>query len=288
MVDLHTHTNYSDGTWSLRRLLEEAEKSNIEILSITDHDTIKAYKELENMTVKEIYNGKIITGVEFSTVYDGVSFHLLAYDFDYTKLENFVYENYEIRKPDLNKEFEFMLKSCKQNNIRIDNIDYDKSKGWPIDVIFPEVKKYKENRKYFKDDEWNNIDIFFNSCITNKNFPVAVDFSIHYPDAKIVADNVRKAEGKLFVAHLYRYNFKNPIDFLNQLKKEKIIDGIEVEHSRFTKEQSDILKEYCRLNNLLMCGGTDCHGDKKAERKIGIGYGNMNISKNLIREWINV
>ena len=86
---------------------------------------------------------------------------------------------------------------------------------------------------------------------------------------------------------MYRYNLKNPIDFLNQLKKEKIIDGIEVEHSRFTKEQSDILKEYCRVNNLLMCGGTDCHGDKKAERKIGFGYGNMNFSINLIRESIN-
>ena len=35
MIDLHTHTNYSDGTWNLRKLLEEAEKTNIEVLSIT-------------------------------------------------------------------------------------------------------------------------------------------------------------------------------------------------------------------------------------------------------------
>ena len=49
MIDLHTHTNYSDGTWNLSRLLKEAEIGKIDILSITDHDTIDAYKELEKI-----------------------------------------------------------------------------------------------------------------------------------------------------------------------------------------------------------------------------------------------
>lgn len=288
MIDLHTHTRYSDGTWNLRKLLEEAEKNKIEILSITDHDTIKAYKELEKINIKEIYKGKIIPGVEFSTVYNGIAFHLLAYNFDYHKLENFIYKNYELKKPDLNREFKYMLNSCKKNNIKIDNITYDKRKGWPIDVIFPEVKKHIENKHYFKEEEWNNIAVFFNSCITNKNFPVAVDFSIHYPNAKIVADNVRKSGGILFIAHLYRYNLEKPIQFLDMLKTENIIDGVEVEYSEFTEKQSNILKEYCQNNNLLMSGGTDCHGDKKVDKRIGIGYGNMHISKNLINNWKTV
>lgn len=285
LIDLHTHTSYSDGTWTLRKLLEEAEKNKIEVLSITDHDTIKAYKELEKIKNEKIYSGKIIPGIEFTTVYNGVSFHLLAYDFDYRKLENFIYENYETRKPDLNREFECMIESCKRNNIKVGNIVYDKNKGWPIDFIFPEIKKYKENRKKFQEKEWNNIDVFFNSCITNNKFPVAIDFSIHYPNAKIIANEVRKAGGKLFIAHLYRYNLDEPIKFLEVLKKEQIINGVEVEHSGFSKEESNKLKEYCKQNGLLMSGGTDCHGEKKVDRKIGIGYGNMNISRELIKEW---
>ena len=98
MIDLHTHTNYSDGTWNLSRLLKEAEIGKIDILSITDHDTIDAYKELEKINYREIYSGKIISGVEFTTVYDGVSFHMLAYDFDYKKLDNWIKENYENNK----------------------------------------------------------------------------------------------------------------------------------------------------------------------------------------------
>lgn len=285
MIDLHTHTNYSDGTWNLKKLLEQAQKARIEVLSITDHDTVKPYKELMEMNYKEMYQGQIITGAEFSTVFDGVFFHLLAYNFDYRKIDNWVDEIYENRKPDLNMEFESMSKSCKKNNIKIDSIEYNTNKGWPIDIIYPEIKKYEENKIYFKEEEWNNIDVFFNSCVTNKNFPVFVDFSIHYPSAEVVRKKLKKAGGKLFVAHPYRYNLENTIEFLDILKENNIIDGVEVYHSSHTEEQVDILKKYCKANNLLMSGGTDCHGEKKANRKIGIGYGNMNISKNILYNW---
>lgn len=285
MIDLHTHTNYSDGTWNLKKLLEEAQKSEIEVLSITDHDTIKAYKEMEKINYKQIYQGQIIAGVEFSTVYSGVFFHLLAYDFDYRKLDNWIHEKYEIREPDLNAEFDFMIESCKRNNIKIDNIEYDTNKGWPIDIIYPEIKKYEGNKKYFKDEEWNNIDVFFNSCITNKKFPVFVDMSIHYPSADNVAKQVRNVGGKLFIAHTYRYNLENTIEFLDILKENNIIDGVEVYHSIHTEEQTSILKKYCKDNDLLISGGSDCHGEKKIDRKIGSGYGNMNISKEILYNW---
>ena len=49
MIDLHTHTKYSDGTWDVQKLLQEAEKNNVELLAITDHDTVKAHLELEKL-----------------------------------------------------------------------------------------------------------------------------------------------------------------------------------------------------------------------------------------------
>lgn len=36
-----------------------------------------------------------------------------------------------------------------------------------------------------------------------------------------------------------------------------------------------------------MSGGSDCHGDKKADRKIGIGYGNLNIDKEILKSWFS-
>lgn len=41
-----------------------------------------------------------------------------------------------------------MVQSCKKNHIKIGNLFYDKEKGWPIDVIFSEIKKYEDNKKF--------------------------------------------------------------------------------------------------------------------------------------------
>jgi hypothetical protein len=77
-----------------------------------------------------------------------------------------------------------MIKSAKKNGIKIDEILYDEKMGWPIDIIFPEIKKHKENREKFNDEQWNDIDKFFIASTSNPKFPVYVDFSIHYPLAK--------------------------------------------------------------------------------------------------------
>lgn len=84
---------------------------------------------------------------------------------------------------------------------------------------------------------------------------------------------------------MYRYNLNNPIYFLNLLKNKKIIDGVEVYHSSYTEEQIKKLEDYCKENKLLLSGGTDCHGEKKKDRKIGIGYGNMNVKKSILEQW---
>lgn len=285
MIDLHTHTSYSDGTWSVTTLLEQAEKAHIEVLSITDHDTLKAYAELQTLDYKKLFSGNIVTGIEVNTVYDGIAFELLAYDFEYETLKNWIQENYENNPPDLQKEFAYMVQSCQKNHIVLGDLEYDETKGWPIDVIFPEIKRHSENKQYFKPEEWEDIDVFFTSCITNQHFPVFIDFSIHYPTAEEVAKAVRKAGGKVFLAHAFRYQVEDTMQFINNLNKAGILDGIEVYHSSFTQEQTQVLENYCRENHLYMSGGSDCHGEKKANRKLGVGYGNMHIPKQIIQEW---
>lgn len=285
MIDLHIHTDYSDGTWNLKKVLKECQKANLDIISITDHNTVDAYIELESFEYKEIFDGELITGIEISTVYDGIAFHMLVYDFDYKIFKPYLDKKYNNDHNALKKEFNYMFKSCKKNNIKIGEITYSMDDGWPIDIIYPEIKKHKENKKYFEQEEWDDIDIFFNSCITKKDFPVFLDMNIHYPDVEEVVEEVKKAGGKTFIAHLYKYNLKYPIEFLDKLVSNDIIDGIEVEHSLFTNEQTLTLKEYCVKNKLLMSGGSDSHGDKNPNRKVGIGYGNMKIENELIKDW---
>ena len=285
MIDLHTHTNYSDGTWDLTKLLLEANKAGVEVLSITDHDTLKAYEELKNISHELLFKGKILPGVELSAVYNGIKFELLAYGFDLDKLNKWIIDTYKDGQLDLNKEFEYMYNNCKKHNLQIESLSYDMSKGWPVDIIYESIKKFEENKSCFTKEEWEDIDVFYESCITKSDFPAYVDFSIHFPTADIVANMVKEAGGKVFIAHAYKYNLENTISFLDILRDNGIIDGVEVYHSSFSDAQIKTLETYCNKHKLFISDGSDCHGDKRHERKVGVGYGNLNIPKNILNNW---
>jgi len=98
-------------------------------------------------------------------------------------------------------------------------------------------------------------------------------------------NKLEKHGGKVFLAHLYLYSLDNHIEYLEHLVKEKIIDGVEVYYSGFNLEQIEKLKTFCNTHNLLMSGGTDCHGTRKPI-KLGIGLGNLNISEDVVKDWI--
>ena len=106
------------------------------------------------------------------------------------------------------------------------------------------------------------------------------------PNAKEVSDAIRNAGGKVFLAHLYLYPLKDHMAYLDKIVSENIIDGIEVYHSKHTEEEIEILERYAKEHNLLISGGTDYHGDKKVGRKIGTGYNNINISEDVVSNWI--
>ena len=79
MIDLHLHTNHSDGTDTVTELLEKAEELKLEIISITDHDTVEAYKELENSEIRNKFSGEILPGVEIKAIYDNHNIEVLGY-----------------------------------------------------------------------------------------------------------------------------------------------------------------------------------------------------------------
>lgn len=83
-ANLHIHTNFSDGKFSPTKIIELAIKKNIKYISITDHNTIEAYKN-----IGESINGnlQIITGVEFDCWYKSNFMHILGYGIDINNKE---------------------------------------------------------------------------------------------------------------------------------------------------------------------------------------------------------
>lgn len=288
MIDLHTHTKYSDGTYTVKELLQEAEKKGVTLLSITDHDKVEAYVEMKTFDIKDYYTGKVITGCEFSAFHDGKRIELLGYGFDIDKVKPWLDKNFDKQKilNDNIMEFKEIYDICIKKGLRVtDDLEYNPT-DYPVDIIYYDVIKYEENKKYFTDEEWNNIDVFWRKCSNDTSFIIYWDFGKRIPSSKEVSNLIRNAGGKVFVAHIFKYQTNNHIELLDSLVANKIIDGVEVYYSAFTDKQIEFLENYCKENKLYMSAGTDCHGMKKKERKIGIGYGNMNVQENVVSNWI--
>ena len=80
-IDLHIHTNKSDGVLNPKEVIDQAVKNKVNIISICDHDTIDAYT-LDLLEYAKENNIKLIYGVEISTKYKGYGYHVLGYNID--------------------------------------------------------------------------------------------------------------------------------------------------------------------------------------------------------------
>lgn len=289
MIDLHCHTNNSDGTWSTTELLTNAQNKGITTLSITDHDTTNAYFEIDKINIKDYYQGKIITGVEINCVFQNTKIELLGYGVEKENLQKWLDSIYgkEAITKNMIKEFNDMIKLCKQNKIKIsDDISFNPESEYPIDIIYFDIIKYLENKKLFKESVWNSKSIFFRKCTADPEFILFRDFTKDYPKAEEVSKIIRENGGKVFLAHLFVYELKEPFKFIEDLYNEKIIDGVECYYSKFTLEQTKQLESFCEKFNLLKSGGSDCHGEKHPNLDLGIGYGNLIVNEKAINEWI--
>jgi len=80
LIDLHSHTNESDGTFSPAQLVAEALRAGVTTLGITDHDTFTGFDQAAPYAAGT--SVELIRGIELSTKYHGRSIHLLGYFFN--------------------------------------------------------------------------------------------------------------------------------------------------------------------------------------------------------------
>ena len=264
MIDLHTHTTYSDGTDTLIDLLKNAEKAKLEFLSITDHVTCEAYNELKQIDVKKYFSGEIIKGCELYSSIEGQTIELLGYNID-TDIFNKVLPTIYYSEAEDNKwQAEKLLKICKKLGIYMDyNISINYDTEFSGDVIFNEFKKYPKNKEILENDRaWENSNIFYRECMTNSKSKFFIDKSSFYPSISEVIDLIKSAGGLVFLPHIFIYG-DNSTNFFEILTRNYKLDGIECYYTTFSKEQTKFLLSYCSQNHLLVSGGSDYHGFNK-------------------------
>ena len=292
MIDLHMHTINSDGTDTTKELLENAEKEKLEIISITDHDSVDAYYELEDENLRKIFSGEIIIGAELKTHYNGIPIEVLAYGFDYKKLRIHKRNIYDVQVQALE---EFKRKGKEIGFVFNENISISKTdsrRKFASFTFISEVLKYEENKKIlFSIGPECDAGSFYRVHASNKNSIFYYDESEHYLSLEETINRIHEAGGIAILAHplLYPYENDNKFEEIEKIMLEYNLDGLECEYPLFSKEEREKLKSIVRKHNKYISGGTDYHAKNKPTINIGTGIdNNISISKELIDNWINL
>lgn len=288
MIDLHIHSKYSDGSYTVKEILQEAQKKELEIISITDHDKVDAYEELANLEVKRYFSGQIVPGCEFKCYFEEykLPIEILGYGIDTNKLKEYNRENNISKIQD--RYLQHLKKVGEQiglkfdKDLRIDN----ELMAYASQIFQDEILKYPENNEILKK---NNIDMnpnFYRAAQCNKNSIFYIDEEQDFIKVGELLDRIHNANGIAFLAHPYIYKIDNTEKMVEVLIQKYNLDGIECYYSTFSSEQTEKMKSLCKKYNLFCSGGSDFHGKAKPDIQMGIGKGSLKVEKKYIDSWI--
>ena len=288
MIDLHIHSIYSDGSCTVQEILQEAQKKKLEVISITDHDKVDAYKELATLNIKKYFSGKIIPGCEFKCYFKehNLPIEILGYGINIEKIQEYSKEKNIAKIQD--RYLQHLKKIGKQIGLHFDeNLKIDeKVTAYASEIFQNEILKYPENKSILEKHHVDMEPNFYRAAQCNKNSIFYIDEEQDFIKVDELLEIIHDANGLAFLAHPYIYKIDNTEKMVEDLVQKYKIDGIESYYSTFSAEQTKTVVEICNKYNLFCSGGSDFHGIPKPDTGIGTGKGNLRIEKRYIENWI--
>lgn len=272
-IDLHIHTNKSDGLLSPKEIIDKAKRKQVQTIAIADHDTVDAYTD-------EVYNYakdneiELITAVEISTKTKKCGIHVLGYNIDTSNK----YLNESLKKI-RNARHDYLYNVANKLNEmnyilninKLDMIEAVTKAHIAMDII-----SNKTNEKQLL-KQFGNIPSKgeFIETIMNENCPAYVKKKTVTP--KEAAEIIRKAGGKVVLAHPVAYvhednlTMNEILEIINDMKA----DGLEANYI-YTDRNNNIVNEiekwnkFAEENHLFVTIGSDFHMEDGNHAEIGL------------------
>ena len=271
-VDLHVHSNASDGTFSPSQVVELAKNAGLDAFALTDHDTTAGVPEA--LEKGRDLNIEVIPGIEVSSSFDGTEIHILGLfvNSDDPVLAAML-EKMRISRDRRNEK---MLENLAADGISFtkeelcgDNPDTISTRAHIAHALVAKgicsgmdqaFKKYLQyGGRYCPQKEHLSPEEVVKTLISNGAFvALAHPFQYKFGDKKT----------EELIAHMADLGMK----------------GLEVYHSSNNKLESMKLQEMAVRHHLLPTGGSDFHGGNKPDISIGTGRGGLRVSSLLLED----
>ena len=252
MIDLHTHTNCSDGTDSPRELVNKAIVQGLDVLGISDHDTTSGWKEATESLRGSL---KLALGAEISCLTDdGLSVHMLGLLFDplHEEMQQVLEETRDGRLPRMRKMIEKMR--AEGMDISMDDVELAMPKGATMGR--PHLADALVAKKIVKSRDEAFIDLLHNES----RFYVS-----HAAPTPVEAIKlIRRAGGVAVIAHPFashRGQILKPADFSELVTAG--LNGVEVDHRDQNPDERGMLRNIANELDLVVTGSSDYHGTGK-------------------------
>ncbi|MCH5265575.1 MAG: PHP domain-containing protein [Lachnospiraceae bacterium] len=269
-IDLHVHSNCSDGTCTPEELVQLALDNELVAFALTDHDTVDGVSRA--MAAAKDRPISVIPGVELSCEYvvspeKKKEIHILGYNIDYTMSELLDTLTGVAEERD------------NRNRKMCENLH---DAGFPIDYESL-IQRFGSNiltRAHFarfllEQGAIPSIDSAFKKILA-ENGPYFVVRRYLTPEEGIRL--IKKAGGVPVLAHplLYKLSVTELHNLITELKGYGL-KGIEAMYSRNHGNDEAFVRKLAKDFDLFITGGTDFHGANKPDLEIGRGEGNLRV-----------
>jgi predicted metal-dependent phosphoesterase TrpH len=252
MIDLHTHTNCSDGTDSPRDLVNKAIVQGLEVLGISDHDTTSGWKEATESLRGTL---KLALGAEISCLTtDGVSVHMLGllFDSEHQEMQQVLEETRDGRLPRMRK----MIEKMRAEGMDISMEDVEQAMPAGATMGRPHLADALVAKKIVKSRDEAFVDLLHNESrfYVSHAAPTPVD----------AIALIRRAGGVAVIAHPFashRGQVLKAEDFSELVAAG--LNGIEVDHRDQNPDERGMLRTIARDLDLVITGSSDYHGTGK-------------------------
>jgi hypothetical protein len=251
IADLHMHTTHSDGLLSPKDLQSFMKEKGLEYISITDHDTINAYSEIDSRI-------NVIMGVEFTCYLNDKEIHLLAYNFDpsFTGLQAY-FEN-------IREQRDFRAESIiKQLHTKDIQITFEELKNrFPTAILTRShiAQLLSEKGVVYKPRD------AFKSLIADWHLNLP---KVEFMTAKEAITIINKAGGFTSLAHPGKYYSDLELYYLVKCGMK----SIEISHPSHKPLTQEKLQSFVKQYSLHFTGGSDYHARTDYESDLVSQYG---------------
>ncbi|GEM_PF-13042 len=272
-IDLHVHSNESDGTLTPTQVVEQAAQAGLYAIALTDHDTVSGVAEAVEAGRK--YGVRVIPGIEISSARNGGDVHILGYGVNVNQPE-FLEELDKIRNIRIERNRK-MAKLLEDHGFAI---TYEKLMAkFGEDAI---ITRAHFARYLLDTDQIGSVSEAFDKYI-------GPGCPCYLPKEEITIERamaiLRMAGARPVLAHPMLYKLsKDELEELVDRLIELGLYGIEAVYTTYLTEEENYVKRLARRKGLVITGGSDFHGANKPKIAIGKGFGGLYVPADLLED----